>query len=114
MRTSKIRLVSLLFLPFLLAACGGHPGAGTWQYTNGGEYQRLVVQFDGKAEFFRPGQEEPAQRCFWAGDSARSIVLQCVDAANPDLERKYRLKVTADDGGELMQGERLVALLKRM
>jgi hypothetical protein len=104
-----------LAIPLLLAGCSGHPGAGTWQIEDGleGGYSRLVVQFDGRAEFFRPGEETAAQRCFWAGESSNSIALQCSDAANPDLERHYRLKVNQRGQGELMQGGRLLGLLQR-
>ena len=106
-------LTLILSVPLLLAGCSGHPGAGTWQFPQGAEYRRLVVQFDGRAEFFRPGREQPAQRCFWAGDSARSIVLQCQDAERADIEREYRLKVNAAGDAELMLGQRLVAQLRR-
>jgi len=105
----------ILLLPLFLTGCGGHPAAGTWQIQDGSasRYARLVVQFDGKAEFFRGNEEEPAERCFWAGESADSITLQCVDAANGE-ERHYRLKVSKGGRGELMQDGRLLGMLDEL
>jgi len=106
----------ILLMPFFLTGCSGHPAAGTWQIQEGSKsnYARLVVQFDGRAEFFRPNQEEPAERCFWAGENASTIALQCVDAANGEVERNYRLKVSKDGRGELMQGGQLLGMLDQL
>jgi len=106
----------MLLIPLVLAGCSAHPAAGTWQIQEGSKsnYARLVVQFDGRAEFFRPNEEEPAERCFWAGESASTIALQCVDAADEEQERQYRLKVTKGGRGELMQDGRLLGMLDEL
>ena len=106
----------LLTIPLVLAGCSGHPAAGTWQVREGSAspYALLVVQFDGRAEFFRPNQEEPAERCFWAGESADTIGLQCVDVADSDRERFYRLRVGRGGVGELMQDGRLLGMLDEL
>ena len=106
----------LLSIPLLLAGCSGHPAAGTWQIREGSAipYARLVVQFDGKAEFFRPNEERPAERCFWAGESADAIALQCIEAADTGQEHFYRLKVRGGGVGELIQEGRLLGMLDEL
>ncbi len=106
----------VLLWSLALTGCSGHPAAGTWLIREGSAspYARLVVQFDGRAEFFRPNQEEPAERCFWAGESADTIGLQCVDAAGGDQERFYRLKVGRGGVGELTRDGRLLGLLDEL
>ena len=117
MVSNKYGLWSLILLmPLFLTGCGGHPAAGTWQIQDGSvsRYARVVVQFDGTAEFFRPDEEEPAERCFWAAESADTIALQCVDAASGQLERHYRLMVSKGGRGELMQDGQLLGVLDEL
>ncbi|HHH39844.1 MAG TPA: hypothetical protein ENK50_09750 [Sedimenticola sp.] len=99
------RWLVTLVLSLVLSGCGPHPGAGDWIAE--GEpvagYQRLEVNFDGRAEFFAPGSEQAALRCFWAGDSASSIRLDCISAADDSTETRYGFRVLDKGGaGELL------------
>ena len=99
----------------LLAGCSPHPGAGTWLplAETESEYTRLEVNFDAKAEFFLAGKEAAELRCFWGGDSARSISMKCSAASNPDVDIHYVLKITGSDRAELLQAGQSVMLMKR-
>ena len=87
----------LLVCAALLAGCSPHPGSGTWLAEEGArDFTRLSIQFDGRAEFFGEGVETAVERCFWSGDSAEVIQLECVVAANIELKRSYLLQVTGE------------------
>jgi hypothetical protein len=109
---------SIFFLTAAMMAmtgCAPHPGSGTW-ITAGeseGGFSKLIVQFDGKAEFFAPGREEEVLRCFWAGGSAKSILLDCNPAEDADARLRYSLAVTGADQAELLQSGKIVARFHR-
>lgn len=98
-----------------MIGCAPHPGSGTW-ITAGeseGGFSRLIVQFDGRAEFFAPGKEEEVLRCFWAGESEKSIRLDCSSAEDADAGMRYSLVVTGADQAELLQSGKIVARFHR-
>lgn len=101
MSTGPILAVALTLL---LTGCGPHPGSGAWladpEPVAG--YQRLKVEFDGRAEFFRPGEEGAALRCFWAGDSANSIQMDCISAGDDASKFLYAFRVLDDGRAELL------------
>jgi len=107
--------IALMVGVSVLVGCGPHPGAGTWLplAESESEYTRLEVNFDGKAEFFLTGKEAAELRCFWGGDSARSISMKCSAASNPDVDIHYVLKITDSDRAELLQAGQSVMLMKR-
>ena len=66
------------------------------------------MQFDGKAELYRDGVEGAVYRCFWAGESKRALGMRCADAANTDIEVRYRLEIPGDGSARLYQAGRLI------
>jgi hypothetical protein len=108
--TGPVRLTLIAALVLLLTGCGPHPGSGAWladpEPVAG--YQRLQVEFDGRAEFFRPGEEAAALRCFWAGDSATSIKMDCISAADDATKFIYSLRVLDDGQGELLLDDKVL------
>ncbi len=76
------RAFTILSVALLLGACSPHPGAGHWvpEGANPEGFTGLSVQFDGKAEFYVQDKQEAVLRCFWGGESARTISMDCVVA----------------------------------
>jgi hypothetical protein len=104
-----------LLVPFLLAGCSAHPAAGTWIAVsdNVAGFSRLVVQFDGKADIYSPGQESSVRRCFWGGAGKQSITLDCVQALDTEIKERYQLHVLAGRQAELSRGEERIGLFNR-
>ncbi len=72
----------------------------------------LSVQFDGKAEFYVQDKQEAVLRCFWGGESARTISMDCVVAENTEIRRRYALNIQADRA-ELISGAKTVGVFTR-
>ena len=86
--------IVLISLILLLAACSPHPGSGIWEAVgeNGNGFTKMVIQFNGRVEMFAPDKEKAVIRCFWAGEDAESISMDCVKA-DTDEKLKYGLRV---------------------
>lgn len=78
-----------------------------------GEFERIEVMFDGKADLFRKGAKQAAYRCFWGGDSAQSLRLTCTTGQDSGIEYHYVLKVVATDQANLEQNDQLLATYSR-
>jgi hypothetical protein len=86
------------------------------------EFVRLEVGYEGRTDIFGEKSDKPVtadtngaiRRCFWRGDSAQSIVMTCVQAANTDIEESYVLRVGADNNvADLIKGEVVVGRFVR-
>lgn len=99
-----------LLFPLLLAGCSPHPGTGTWLPVSETDatFTKLMVQYDGKADFYAEDQDNAVRRCFWVGVSEQSITLNCVQSADTDIKESYQLNVTANRQAELTQGDSVV------
>ena len=108
------RVITILSVALFLGACAPHPGAGHWvpEGTNPEGFTGLSVQFDGKAEFYAQGREEAVVRCFWGGESAETISMDCVVAENTEIQRRYALNIQADRA-ELFSGAKMVGVFTR-
>jgi len=111
----SIRLLLAAAVVAGLSGCSPHPGAGTWTTVGEGEggFFKLVVHFEGRAEFFAPDQEKELLRCFWAGESAESIRLDCTSAQQEDAKLHYSLAVTGADQAQLQQSGKVIAQFRR-
>jgi hypothetical protein len=105
----------VLSVALFLSACSPHPGAGYWlsQGSNTDGFIGLAVQYDGKAELYVQGKEEAAVRCFWGGESAETISMDCVVAENTEIRRRYSLHIAQPDQAELISGAKTIAVFKR-
>ena len=108
-------LTGTVIIALVFSACGPHPSSGEWKGTTGGDnrYSRLKVQFDGKAFLFVPGREDHQVRCFWAGESATIVNMDCM--LNDPSERRfsYRLRIIDDRASELLQNGEVLARFHR-
>lgn len=109
------RFLVSITLGLLLTGCSPHPATGKWMPESGDAsgYTRIHVQYDGKTDFYRAGQEEATLRCFWAGESPEIIGLQCTVAANTAIEKHYQLKVANWEGAELLEAGRVIGRFRR-
>jgi hypothetical protein len=124
-----LRLLTLPAIASLLAACSPHPGSGNWQSTVEitpqfiQQFIRLEVGYDGRTDIFGDKAVKQSstdtsngaiRRCFWRGMDAQTIVMNCVQAANTDIEESYQLRVSADNEmAELIKDEVVVGRFVR-
>ena len=99
-----------------LSGCSPHPGAGTWAAVgeSKGKFSKLVVQFEARAILYLSGQEKGVLRCFWAGQSAESIGLDCNPAGNAGPKQIYSLVVKGENRAQLMESGKVVASFQRV
>jgi hypothetical protein len=104
MNKQALILYVMLGAVLLLAGCSPHPGSGDWTAEEGNPngFTRLVVQFDGKAEFYRQDQEKEWLRCFWQSSGAMRIDIQCTSKSDTEGERFYELAI-AEIGPALLK-----------
>jgi hypothetical protein len=124
-----VRILALTTTACLLMACSGHPGAGNWISSGEDhpgylkEFFRLNVTFEGRTDIFgdKPVTQDSSdtsngaiRRCFWRGVDAQTILMDCVQAANTDIEESYQLRVSADNEmAELIKDEIVVGRFMR-
>ena len=89
--------LSIILLALGLQACSPHPGAGHWQAREDStsRFDKILVEFDGKAQLIPGDPKAETQRCFWSGKNARAIQLQCTEGDDTGLEFVYLLSVDA-------------------
>lgn len=108
---------ALLFLIFSisLSACSPHPGAGVWASTEDNLYgiQRLVLSFDGRAEFITSKQENATWHCFWAVHGEHQTSLRCTASSNTDKEENFTLRINQQGEAELLHETKLIAVFQR-
>jgi hypothetical protein len=115
MYLQRVVVVAVAFALLSLSGCTPHPGSGGWLplQPNEGNFSRLLVQFDGRAELYRENVEGAVYRCFWAGDSKHALGMRCADAANADIEVRYRLEIAGDGTAGLYQSSRLISRFRK-
>ena len=98
-----------------LSGCAPHPCTGDWRSAANDEsgFVRIHVQYDGKTDIYSADREEAVQRCFWAGEAADSIRLDCVLAENTDIKKHYSMRVSAEDEVELIEAGAVVGRYRR-
>lgn len=111
----KKNRVLVVLLSFALFGCGAHPGAGIWQANEGnrGDFARLLVHFDGKAEFFFSDQPQKEWHCFWQAFNQDAIDLICSQPEQGSDNLKFRLFTVGDSRGELVQDGEVVGYFDR-
>ena len=101
---NRVQLI-LLTVVFLITSCSPHPGSGEWVAAgeNPRGFTRLVVQFDGKAEFYVQGREAESLRCFWQTSGERRIDLQCAGENASVEERVFQLDIAESGQAKLKE-----------
>ena len=104
----------LLILPItlMLLACSPHSGSGVWKATEENDYgiNRLVVAFEGWAEFTATKQDNAVWHCFWARSSKQETNMECSSSVNPEQKESFILTVSNDGAAELRHDSKLLGL----
>ncbi len=106
----------LVFIVALLSACSPHSASGVWKATQDNEYgiSRLVVAFDGKAEFITPKLDNAIWHCFWSAKAEKTAELKCTPSTKTDTEETFTIKINADGLAELSHKSKLIVVLTRV
>jgi len=112
----KIRLPLALSSLFLLVACSPHPATGVWKATADNELgiNRLVVGYEGRAEFITTKLDNANWHCFWGAPEKKLLKLNCTPSTNPDEERSFVLSVNDEGLAELKGDGSLLATFTRV
>lgn len=109
--------LSLLLLTFtlLLSACAPHPGAGVWTTTEDNDYgiSKLVIAFEGRAEFVTSKLDNAIWHCFWGATGKQEVSLDCKSSADPEQKDRYILTINDQGLAELRHQSQLVAIFTR-
>ena len=111
-----MRFSSYLLLPtivVLLSACTPHPASGVWKTTEDNDYgvSKLVVGFDGRANFETQKLNNASWHCFWSATNTQETVLNCTPSTNPEQEERFTLTINNQGMAELRHNTQLVATL---
>jgi hypothetical protein len=96
----------------LLTACTPHPASGVWTTTEDNAYgiSKLVVGFEGRANFVTPKLDNSEWRCFWSATSKQETTLDCTPSTAPEQEERFLLTINAQGMAELQHDSKLVAI----
>jgi len=112
----RIYPLFLFIIVALLSACSPHSASGVWKATQDNEYgiSKLVVAFDGKAEFITPKLDNANWHCFWSAKAERVAELKCTPSTKTDTEETFNMKINAEGLAELSHNSKLIAILTRV
>jgi hypothetical protein len=110
-RTSLIFLFSLLIL-----ACTPHPGTGVWKAISDNEMgiSRLIVGFDGRAEFVSKKQDNATWHCFWGKVTDKKLDFECTPSTNPEQKKSFVLSIDDQGLASLYHKANLLATFSRL
>ncbi len=94
----------LLALTLLVSGCGRHPASGVWKATGDNAYgiEKLVVGFDGRAEFVTTKLDNASWHCFWGATASREAKLSCKPSDDPEKEEYFTLLAIEVGNGPLL------------
>lgn len=110
------RFLFTVFVTLSLAACSPHPGTGVWKATadNKMGIERLVVGFEGRAEFVSKKLDNANWHCFWAKVADKKLSLDCTPSTNSDQSKTFILFSVEAGVAELRDESGLLATFKRL
>ena len=81
----------LLSIAMLLSACSPHPAAGVWKTAEDNNYgiTKLVLSFEGRADFVTGKLNNATWHCFWANTGKQEASLDCTSSLNPEQEEAF-------------------------
>lgn len=109
-------LLFILSISLLLSACSPHPAAGVWKATedNGYGISRLVVGFDGRADFVTRKLDNASWHCFWAMSGKQEATLDCSSSLNADQEERFILSVNEQGFAQLQHKSQIAGTFQRL
>lgn len=115
MKFKQTHFLLIISTALLLTACSRHHGTGVWKtdVENSLGISRLVVGFDGRAEFASTKPEKTNWHCFWRGSKEKELLLECTPSTNPDNKQSYILNINDQGLAELRNDSSLLATFTR-
>ena len=115
---NRMRLHYSLFLPsiaLLLSACSPHPAAGVWKTTEDNDYgiTKLVLSFEGRADFVTVKLNNATWHCFWAITGKQEVSLDCTSSLNPEQEESFFLTINDQGLAQFHHKSQLVGTFTR-
>ena len=112
----KTRLPLALLSLSLLVACSPHPATGVWKAIADNELgiNRLVVGYEGRAEFKTSKLDNANWHCFWAAPDKKKLELNCTPSTNPDQKRSFSLNVNDQGVAEFQEKGAVLATFTRV
>ncbi len=109
-------LLVTLTITLALFACSPHSGAGVWKATGDNDFgiNKLVIAFDGWAEFETTRQDNATWHCFWARSSKQKTDMECSSSINPEQKEKFILTVNNEGVAELQHKSQLIGSFTRL
>jgi len=108
---------SLFFLSItlLLSACSPHPAAGVWKASEDNAYgiSKLVLSFEGRADFVTRKLDNATWHCFWAVTGKQEANIDCTSSLNPEQEEAFLLRINDQGLAELRHKAQLVGIFTR-
>ena len=99
----------------MLTGCSRHSGTGVWatETDNDLGIKKLVVGFDGRADFTSTKPEEANWHCFWGSSQDNELNLECTPSTNSDQKYSYLLRINDQGQAEFRNKSKLLAILTR-
>ena len=117
MKTSTFRFTAFaIFISLFLSACSPHPATGVWKAIGDNQYgiDRLVVGYEGRAEFVTKKLDNAVWHCFWsASDKKEQLNLDC-SASTDKLKKQFVLGVNDQGFSELKENGEVLAIFDRL
>lgn len=109
------RLLSIALFSFLLTACSPHPATGVWKTTGDNVLgiDRIVVGFEGRAEFITKKQDNSVWHCFWGVSDEKQLSFDCTPSTNPEQKKSFVLGINDEGLAELRENAKLLATFTR-
>ena len=105
----------LLSIAMLLSACSPHPAAGVWKTAEDNNYgiTKLVLSFEGRADFVTGKLNNATWHCFWANTGKQEVSLDCTSSLNPEQEEAFFLTINDQGLAQLRHQSQLVGSFTR-
>ena len=107
---------ALLLLAFtlLISACSPHPASGVWKTTQDNEYgiSKLMMSFDGRAEFITTKLNNASWHCFWSATGKKQANLDCNPSTDKEQQELFMLMINDQGDAELMHKSKLISTFK--
>ena len=116
MKLSNARLTMTLLFVGSLLGCSPHPSTGVWKALADNEMgiDRLVVSFEGRAEFVSKKLDNATWHCFWAKESQKKLNLKCSASTSPDDKKTFFIVVNDKGLAEFMNEDKILATFTRL
>jgi len=99
-----------------LTSCSPHPGTGVWvsEGENNLGLSKIIVAFEGKAEFKTTKPVEANWHCFWGKMDENTLILDCTPSTHPDQAHQFKIISKQKMAAEFRENGNLIAKLKRI